>query len=89
MANPQVTTTPVSYAFSSTNATTATSSVTNWTAQSLTGPSVSSSNATSSGMDTTNIVQSNLTRTVPYSNYFFRLDKRRYFWRCFTRRNIW
>ena len=74
MANPQVTTTPVSYAFSSTNATTATSSVTNWTAQSLTGPSVSSSNATSSGMDTTNIVQSNLTRTVPYSNYSINFD---------------
>ena len=74
MANPQVTTTPVSTAFSSTNATTATSLVTNWTAQSLTGPSVSSSNATSLGMDTTSIVQSNLTRKVPYSSYSFNFD---------------
>ncbi len=69
MANPQITTTPVSTAFSTTNISTATSYPTNWSAQSLTGPSVSSENGESSGMNTTNIVQSNITRKVPYSNY--------------------
>jgi len=67
MANPQITTTPVSTAFSTTNTSTATASATNWSTQSFTGPSVSSTNAESSGMNTTNIVQSNLTRKQPYS----------------------
>ena len=67
MANPQITTTPVSTAFSTTNISTATSYATNWSAQSLTGPSVSSTNAESVDMNTTNIVQSNITRKVPYS----------------------
>ncbi len=67
MANPQITTTPVAMAFATTNISTATSSPTNWNAQSLTGPSVSSQNGLSVDMNTTNIVQSNLTRKVPYS----------------------
>ena len=67
MANPQITTTPVSTAFSTTNTSTATASATNWSTQSFTGPSVSSTNAESIGMNTTNIVQSNLTGKVPYS----------------------
>jgi uncharacterized protein YjbI with pentapeptide repeats len=69
MANPQITTTPVSTAFSTTNTSTATTGATNWSIQSFTGPSVSSTNAESVDMNTTNIVQSNLTRKVPYSNY--------------------
>jgi hypothetical protein len=39
------------------------------TEQSLVYNNVSVKNGESSGMNTTNIVQSNLTRTVPYSNY--------------------
>lgn len=74
MANPQITTTPVSTAYSTTNISTATSGATNWSAQSLTGPSVSSQNSESSGMNTTNIVQSNLTRKVPYSSYSINFD---------------
>lgn len=74
MANPQITTTPVSTAFSTTNTSTATTSATNWSAQSLTGPAVSSTNALSDGMNTTNIVQSNITRKVPYSNYSINFD---------------
>ena len=69
MANPQITTSTVSTAFATSNASTATTSATNWSAQSLTGPSVSNQNGLSNGMNTGNIVQSNLTRTVPYSNY--------------------
>lgn len=74
MANPQITTTPVATAFSTTNVSTATTTPTNWSVQSLTGPSVSSQNGLSDGMNTTNIVQSNLTRTVPYSNYSINFD---------------
>jgi len=69
MANPQITTTPVSTAFSTTNTSTATTGATNWSTQSFTGPSVSSTNAESVDMNTANIVQSNLTRKVPYSSY--------------------
>lgn len=75
MANPQITTTPVSTAFSTTNTSTATTSATNWSAQSLTGPAVSSTNALSDGMNTTNIVQSNITRKVPYSSYSINFDR--------------
>ena len=74
MANPQITTTPVATAFSTTNTSNATTSATNWSAQSLTGPSVSSQNAVSDGMNTTNIVQSNLTRKVPYSTSSINFD---------------
>jgi hypothetical protein len=74
MANPQITTTPVATAFSTTNTSSATAGATNWSVQSLTGPSVSSQNAESSGMNTTNIVQSNLTRKVPYSSYSINFD---------------
>ena len=74
MANPQITTTPVATAFSTTNTSSATASATNWTTQSLTGPSVSSNNAESSGMTTASIVQSNLTRKVPYSSYSINFD---------------
>jgi len=69
MANPQITTTPVATAFSTTNTSSATVTATNWSTQSLTGPSVSSNSAVSDGMNTANIVQSNLTRKVPYSSY--------------------
>jgi len=75
MANPQITTTPVATAFSTTNTSTATTSATNWSAQNLTGPSVSSTNAESVGMNTANIVQSNITRKVPYSNYSINFDR--------------
>ena len=74
MANPQITTTPVSTAFSTTNTSTATTGATNWSTQSFTGPSVSSTNAESVDMNTTNIFQSNLTRKVPYSNYSINFD---------------
>ena len=44
------------------------------TEQNLANDNVSALNAQSSAMDTTNLVQSNLTRTQPYSNYSFNFD---------------
>jgi len=44
------------------------------TEQSLVNNNVSVFNGKSSGMNTTNLVQSNLTRTQPYSNYSFNFD---------------
>ena len=48
----------------------------NWTgsAWSIPDDSTNTNTGTSNGMDTTNLVQSNLTRTQPYSNYSFNLD---------------
>lgn len=69
MANPQVSTSPVAITY------VAYSNQPNpLTTAPLVGPSVSSENGESVGMNTTNIVQSNLTRKVPYSNYSVNFD---------------
>ena len=44
------------------------------TEQNLVNNNVSALNGESDGMNTTNLVQSNLTRTQPYSNYSFNFD---------------
>ena len=48
------------------------------TEQNLVNNNVSVLNGESSGMNTTNLVQSNLTRTQPYSNYSFHFDGTQY-----------
>ena len=58
------------------NGNTATSS--GLTGQSLANNNVSTLNAKSQSMNTTSLVQSNLTRTQPYSNYSFHFDGTQY-----------
>ena len=71
MANSRISQSTVAIAYQTASG----SSANNWFLTTpLSGPSVSNQNGESSGMNTTNIVQSNLTRTVPYSNYSINFD---------------
>lgn len=71
MANSRISQSTVAVAYRAVSGSTAN----NWFLTTpLSGPSVSSQNGLSSGMNTTNIVQSNITRKVPYSNYSVNFD---------------